>query len=65
MPKLKTKKKAAKRFRVTKKGKVLTKKTGRRHLLADKSTKSKRQMRHPLQISGKMADKVKKQLPYA
>jgi large subunit ribosomal protein L35 len=65
MPKLKTKKKTAKRFRVTKNGKVLTKKSGRRHLLADKKTKSKRHMRSTMLITGGMADKVKMQLPYA
>jgi len=65
MPKLKTKQKAAKRFRVTKNGKVLAKATGRRHLLADKKTKSKRQMRRYLEVPGGVALNIKKQLPYA
>jgi large subunit ribosomal protein L35 len=65
MPKLKTKKKAAKRFRITKNGKVMTKKPGRRHLLADKGRKSKRHMRSPKEITGGMALKIKAQLPNA
>lgn len=65
MPKMKTKQKAAKRFRVTKNGKLLAKKSGRRHLLSDKSQKSKRQMRRTLQVKGGMGRKVRAQLPYA
>jgi len=65
MPKLKTKKKTAKRFRITKNGKVLSKKPGRRHLLADKAQKAKRHMRSNKEITGGMAMKVKAQLPYA
>jgi large subunit ribosomal protein L35 len=65
MPKLKTKKKTAKRFRITKNGKVLSKKPGRRHLLADKAKKSKRQMRTNKEITGGMSLNIKAQLPYA
>ena len=42
MPKLKTNRSAAKRMRVTKKGKIKRFKAGRRHLLAWKSSKKKR-----------------------
>ena len=45
MPKLKTNKAARKRFKITKKGKVLRPKTGRRHLLADKASNEKRGLR--------------------
>ena len=45
MVKKKTKKAAAKRFRVTRNGKVLYTKAGRRHLAGSKSTKRKRQLR--------------------
>ncbi len=65
MPKLKTKKKAAKRFRITKHGKVLTRASGRRHLLVDKAHKAKRQMRRVMQIESAMARNIKRQLPYA
>ena len=65
MPKLKTKQKAAKRFRVTKNGKVLCQKTGRRHLLSDKSPKRKRQMRDTTVIKGGMVKAIRAQLPKA
>lgn len=65
MPKLKTKKKAAKRFRITKHGKVLAKSTGRRHLLGDKPPKAKRQMRLHVSLTGKVARNIKRQLPFA
>ena len=45
MPKLKTKKSVAKRFGVTANGKLKRTKPGRRHLLAKKSRKRKRQLR--------------------
>ncbi len=64
MPKLKTKKKAAKRFRVTKNGKVLAMATGRRHLLGDKNPKRKRQMRGTVELEGNVARNVKTVLPY-
>jgi large subunit ribosomal protein L35 len=65
MPKLKTKQKAAKRFRITKNGKVLAKGTGRRHLLGDKPKKLKRHMRFTRELPSAVAPKIKKQLPYA
>ena len=42
MPKMKTKRAAAKRFRVTGSGKIKHSRTGRRHLLQHKSRKTKR-----------------------
>lgn len=64
MPKLKTKRKAAKRFRVTKNGKVIAMATGRRHLLSDKSPKRLRQMRQTVEISGNPAKNIKAAMPY-
>jgi len=64
MYKLKTKKSAAKRFRVTKNGKVLAKTTGRRHLLSDKNPKIKRQMRNTIEIKGQVANNIKAVMPY-
>ncbi len=52
MPKVKTKKAVAKRFKVSKKGKVKMAKANRRHILTNKTRKSKRQSRRP-QILGK------------
>ncbi|HEU64811.1 MAG: 50S ribosomal protein L35 [Candidatus Anoxychlamydiales bacterium] len=45
MPKMKTKKAVAKRFRVTGKNKLMRTKPGRRHLLTKKTTKRKRNLR--------------------
>lgn len=50
MPKLKTKKAVAKRFKVTKKGKVKRAKANRRHILTSKTRKSKRQSRRPAML---------------
>jgi large subunit ribosomal protein L35 len=45
MPKMKTNRSAAKRFRVTKTGKIVRSKAFRRHILTSKSRKTKRQLR--------------------
>ena len=64
--KLKTKKKAAKRFRVTKNGKVLATKSGRRHLLGDKNPQEKRHMRNSIVMEGKPAKNIARVLlPYS
>jgi len=64
MPKLKTKRKAAKRFRITRTDKVLAKATGRRHLLSDKEPKKLRQLRQNIEIKGRVARNIKAVLPY-
>lgn len=45
MPKMKTKRAAAKRFKVTKSGKILRAKTRHSHLLSKKEMKRKRRLR--------------------
>ena len=45
MPKIKTHRGAAKRFSITKNGKVKMNQAFRRHILTKKSTKRKRQLR--------------------
>ncbi|MBI4587018.1 MAG: 50S ribosomal protein L35 [Planctomycetes bacterium] len=45
MPKLKTNKSTAKRFKVTKHGKILRKRAGKGHLLSGKSRKRKRHLK--------------------
>lgn len=64
MPKLKTRKSVAKRFKITATGKVLMSKPGRRHLLTGKSSKRKRKMRKKALASRAFALKIKRQLPY-
>ncbi len=65
MPKLKTHSGAAKRFKVTKNGKVKLSHAGRRHILNKKSTKLKRGLRKPGYASAPDAITIKKLLPYA
>ncbi len=62
MPKMKTKKGAVKRFKVTGSGKVLRAKTGRSHLLSKKSAARKRRLRRKeVVVSGEVRD-VKRML---
>jgi len=64
MPKLKTHRASAKRFRITKSGKVKAKKAYRSHILTSKSPKRKRQLRKDVIISKTQAKNIKKALPY-
>ena len=59
MPKMKTNRGAAKRFRVTANGKVKHKKKFRRHILTKKAQKRKRQLRKDGFLEGKEAKNVK------
>ena len=65
MPKMKTKKSAAKRFRVRPGGTVKRGQAFKRHILTKKSTKSKRQLRGPTGIHATNMDSVRAMLPYA
>ncbi len=51
MTKPKTRKSLAKRFKITKKGKVLRNRPGRRHLLSTKSPKRRRKLRRQVECS--------------
>ena len=65
MPKMKTKKSAAKRFSFTGTGKVKYKKQNLRHILTKKSTKRKRNLRKSGILSSANTGVIKKQLlPY-
>jgi large subunit ribosomal protein L35 len=65
MPKLKTKKGAAKRFGLTKNGKIKRKKAYKSHILSKKSGKRIRQLRKPGYVTNENEKKsVKKMLPY-
>lgn len=66
MPKMKTRKAAAKRFRVTGTGKIRFKKAGLRHILTKKSRKRKSDLRKAGYITSKTTEKtIKAMLPYA
>jgi large subunit ribosomal protein L35 len=65
MPKMKTKRSAAKRFVVRPGGSIKRGQAFKRHLLTKKSTKSKRHLRGPVAIAASDAASVKRMLPYA
>lgn len=65
MPKIKTRKSAAKRYTVTGTGKVRYKKQGLRHILTKKSTKRKRGLRKAAYLSPAEAARAKQLCPYA
>lgn len=65
MPKIKTHKGAAKRFRVTGSGAVKRGKSHRSHILTKKSTKRKRQLRSPAMIHGSDKASAMRMMPYA
>lgn len=51
MPKMKTRKAVASRFKVTATGKLLRRRPGKRHILTKKTAKRKRQLRNPALVS--------------
>jgi large subunit ribosomal protein L35 len=65
MQKLKTKKGVAKRFKLTKKGKIKYFPCGKSHLLSCKRAKRKRNLRKPRTVEGgKETHYLRKMLPY-
>jgi large subunit ribosomal protein L35 len=60
--KLKTRKIVARRFKITKSGKVLRRAQNMRHLRGNKSKKQIRKYRVPIAVTGKMARKIKRML---
>jgi large subunit ribosomal protein L35 len=64
MPKMKTHRGAAKRYRVTGNGKIKRARAFKSHILTKKSAKRKRNLRKPAYISEAEAKTVKKLIPY-
>ena len=64
MPKIKTNKSAAKRFKLTGTGKLKRNKAYKRHILTKKTTKTKRNLRHPAMTDQSNVKNMKKILPY-
>lgn len=60
--KQKTKKSIVKRFRITKKGKVLRRQAFRGHLNTKKSKKRKRRLKRMVQVNASYAKKIKKRM---
>ena len=64
MAKLKTKRAAAKRFKLTGTGKLKRNKAYKRHILTKKTTKTKRNLRKPAMTDKTNVKNMKKILPY-
>lgn len=64
MPKLKTRKSAAKRFKKTGSGKIVRRKAFKNHLLEHKSTKRKRDLSRKAVISETDQERVELMMPY-
>ena len=64
MPKLKTRRGAAKRFTVTAKGKVKRRKGFLRHILTNKTSKQKRHLRRATLVDKADERSIKRLLPY-
>lgn len=64
MPKMKTHKSGAKRYKVTANGKILRRHAGIGHLLANKSSTRKRRISGMEEVSETHLDLISKQLPY-
>jgi large subunit ribosomal protein L35 len=65
MPKMKTKKSAAKRFRVRASGSIKRGQAFKRHILTKKTTKNKRQLRGAVQVHCADVLSVRTMMPYA
>ena len=64
MPKMKTHRGAAKRFRITGTGKLKRSKAFKNHILTKKSSKTKRHLRKAGYVSKSQLKVMKKLLPY-
>ncbi|MBV7272792.1 50S ribosomal protein L35 [Clostridium thailandense] len=65
MPKMKTKRSVAKRFKVTGSGKLKRAKAFKSHILTKKSTKTKRNLRKAGYVSETQEKTMKTLMPYA
>ncbi len=65
MPKMKTHRGAAKRFKLTGTGKIKRAKAYKSHILEKKSAKRKRNLRQAGLVSAADAKKIKRLIPYA
>lgn len=65
MPKMKTKKSAAKRFKIRAGGSIKRSQAFKRHILTKKTTKNKRQLRGVAAVHASDMTSVRAMLPYA
>jgi large subunit ribosomal protein L35 len=64
VPKIKTNRSAAKRFRVTGTGKIKRNKAYKRHILTSKGKKQKRHLRKATTVAAAEAKNIRKLIPY-
>jgi large subunit ribosomal protein L35 len=64
MPKMKTSRSAAKRFKMTGTGKIVRNKAYKRHILTKKSTKRKRNLRKDIILDETNVKNMRKVMPY-
>lgn len=64
MPKMKTNRGAAKRFRASASGKIIRNKANTSHILTKKNTKRKRNLRKSTVMAASNVKNVKRMLPY-
>ena len=65
MPKMKTNRATAKRFKLTAKGKVRRRRGYLRHILSTKTRKQKRHLRKPALVDPSNEKAIKRLLPYS
>lgn len=63
MPKMKTRKTAAKRFKITGTGKIMRRNTGKGHLMMKKSASRKRRLSIESTVAGSEKQKVRRMVP--
>jgi len=63
MPKIKTRKTAAKRFKITGTGKIMRRNTGKGHLMMKKSGSRKRRLTLESTVAGGEKQKVRRMIP--
>ena len=64
MPKMKTHKAGAKRYKVTASGKIMRRQAGRKHLLGHKKTTRKDRLAGMVEVFDGNVEKIKLELPY-
>jgi large subunit ribosomal protein L35 len=64
VPKIKTNRAAAKRFRVTASGKIKRYKANKRHILSSKGPKRKRQLRKATTVAAVESKNIRQLIPY-
>ena len=65
MPKMKTKRSAAKRFKITGTGKLMKMNANKSHILTKKSPKRKRRLRKAVEVDQTNVKMMKRMLPYS